>query len=68
MCFIQTLFKACTVSDILDKIYHKGPHWTFLTLNITFRVIPHFNYFMTGLVVHQTIYMMQYIWAALCYY
>ena len=29
---------------ILAQIDHKGPNWTFLTLKMTFRVIPHLSY------------------------
>ena len=42
--------------------------WTFLTLKMTFRVIPYLSYFRAGLVSQQRSYMMQYIWAALRYY
>ena len=52
MCFIETLVIACTVSDILDHIDHKGRNWTFLTLKSTCRVIPRLSYFRTGLVSH----------------
>ena len=37
---IQTFIIRCAVSEILAKIDHKGPKWTFLTLKMTFRVIP----------------------------
>ena len=67
MCFIQTLILRCTVSEIFAKIDHKGPNWTFLTLHMTFKVIPHLSYFRTVLVSQQRGYLMQYIWAALCY-
>ena len=46
----------------------QGPNWTFLTLKMTFRVIPCLSYFRTGLVSHQRSYMMQSIWASLRYY
>ena len=49
-CFIQTLILRCTVYEILAQIDHKGPNWTFLTLKMTFRVIPHLSYFRTVLV------------------
>ena len=68
MYFIQTLIIRCTVSEILAPIDHKVPSWTFLTLKITFRVSPYLTYFNTGLVSQQRRHMMQYIWAALCYY
>ena len=61
----QILIILCTVSDLLVEIDHKGPNWTFLTLKMTFRVIPYLSYFRTGLVSQQRSYMMQYIWAAL---
>ena len=48
--FIQTFIIRCTVSEILAKIDHKGPNWTFLTLKMTFRVIPYLSYFRAGLV------------------
>ena len=38
MCFIQTLAKAYTVSEILAQIDHKNPNETFV-LQITFKVI-----------------------------
>ena len=57
-----------TVSDILAKIDYNGPNLTFLTLEMTFRVNPHLLYFRTWLVSHQSIYLMQYIWAELSYY
>ena len=41
MYFIQTFIIRCTVSEILAEIDHKGPNWTFLTLKMTFRVIPY---------------------------
>ena len=41
-CFIETLVIACTVSEIFAQVDYKGPNWTFLTLQMTFRVIPHF--------------------------
>ena len=50
MYFIQTFIIRCTVSEILAKIDHKGPNWTFLTLKMTFRVIPYLSYFRAGLV------------------
>ena len=68
MCFIEILVMVHTVSEILAQIDHKGPNWTFLTLNMTYRVIPHLSYFRIGLVSHQRRYMMQCIWAALRYY
>ena len=61
----QMLIILCTVSDLLAEIDHKGPNWTFLPLKMTFRVIPYFSYFRTGLVSQQRSFMMQYIWAAL---
>ena len=66
--FIQTFIIRCTVSEILAKIDHKGPNWTFLTLKMTFRVIPYLSYFRAGFVSQQRSYIMQYIWAALRYY
>ena len=66
--FIHTLIILCTVSEILAEIDHWGPNWTFLTLKMTFRVIPYLLYFMTWLVAQQRSYIMQYIWAELCYY
>ena len=36
MCFIATLVIACTVSEIIDQIDHKGPNWKFLTMKMTF--------------------------------
>ena len=48
-----------TVSEILAEIDHKGPNWTFLTLKMTFRVIPYLSYFRAGLVSQQRSYMMQ---------
>ena len=41
MCFIETLVIACTMTEILAQIDHTGSNWTFLTLNMTFRAIPH---------------------------
>ena len=35
---------------------------------MTFKLIPYLSYFRTGLVSQQRSYMMQYIWAALCYF
>ena len=68
-CFTQkTLIIACTVSEIYAQIDHKGSNWTFLTLKMTFRVIPCLSYFMTGLVSYYGNYVMQYNWAALRYY
>ena len=68
-CFIETFVIACTGSEILAQIDHKSSYRTFLTLKMTFRVIPHLSYFRIGLVYkHQRRYMMQYIWAALRYY
>ena len=68
MYFIQTFIIWCTVSEILAEIDHKGPNWTFLTLKMTFRVIPYLSYFRAGLVSQQRSYMMQYIWAAVRYH
>ena len=68
MSFIETLIASCTVSEILAQIDHKGLNWTFLTLQITFRVTPHLSYISTGLGAHKISYMMQSIWAALHYY
>ena len=48
MCFIKILVIACTVSEILAQIDHKGPNWTFLTLKMAFRVIPHLSYVWIG--------------------
>ena len=48
MYFIQTFIIRCTVSEILAEIDHKGPNWTFLTLKMTFRVIPYLSYFRAG--------------------
>ena len=45
MYFIQTFIIQCTVSEILAEIDNKGPNWTFLTLKMTFRVIPYLSYF-----------------------
>ena len=59
MYFIQTFIIRCIVSEILAEIDHKGPNWTFLTLKITFRVIPYLSYFRAGLVSQQKSYMMQ---------
>ena len=59
MCFIQTFIIRFTVSEILVDIDHKGPNWTFLTLKMTFRVIPYLSYFRTGLVSQQRSYMIQ---------
>ena len=47
------LIIRCTVSEILAVIDHKGPNWTFLTLKMTFRVIPYLSYFRTRLVSQQ---------------
>ena len=58
MYFIQTLIIRCTVSEILAEIDHKGPNWTFLTLKITFRVIPYHSYFRTWLISQQRSYRM----------
>ena len=60
MYFIQTFIIRCTVSEILAEIDHKGPNWTFLTLKITFRVIPYLSYFRARLVSQRRSYMMQY--------
>ena len=68
MCFIQTFIIQCTVSEILAEIDHKGPNRTFVTLKMTFKMIPYLPYFRTVLVSQQRSYMMQYIWAALRYY
>ena len=70
MYFIQTVIIRCIDSEIFAEIDHKGPNWTFLTLKMTFRVIPYLSYFRAGLVSQQSqrSYMMQYIWAALRYY
>ena len=68
MYFIQTFIIRCTISEILAKIDHKGPNWTFLTLKMTLRVIPYLSYFRAGLVSQQRSYIMQSIWAALRYY
>ena len=43
MYFIQTFIIQCIVSEILAEIDHKGPNWTFLTLKMTFRVIPYLH-------------------------
>ena len=59
MCFIETFLIACTVSDLLAPIDHKGPDCTFLTLEMTFIVIPHLSYFRTRLVNRNRSYMMQ---------
>ena len=48
MCFTETLVIACTVCEILAQIDHQGPNWTLLTLDMTFRVIPHLSYSKTG--------------------
>ena len=53
MCFLETLGMACTVSEILAPIDQKGPNCTFLTLDMTFIVIPHLSYFRTKLVSHE---------------
>ena len=53
MYFIQTFIIRCIVSEILAEIDHKGPNWTFLTLIMTFRVIPYLSYFRAGLVSQQ---------------
>ena len=68
MCFLETLVIARTISEILAQRDHKGPNWTFLTLQMTFTMIPHLSYFRTEFVSHQRRYMTQYIWAALRYY
>ena len=57
MCFTETLVKAITVSEILAQIYHQGQNLTFMTFKMTFRVIPHYSYFKTGLVSQQRSYM-----------
>ena len=49
MHFRQTFIIRCVVSEILAEIDHKGPNWTFLTLKMTFRVIPYLSYFRAGL-------------------
>ena len=56
MYFIQTFIIRCIVSEILAEIDHKGPNWTFLTLIMTFRVIPYLSYFRAGLVSQQKSY------------
>ena len=68
MCFIETLIIAGNISDMLAQIDHKGPNWAFLTLKITYRLIPDLSYCRNELVSHQITCMMQYIWAALRYY
>ena len=50
MYVIQTFIIRCIVSEILAEIDHKCPNWTFLTLKMTFRVIPYLSYFRAGLV------------------
>ena len=40
----------------ISSIDHKGPNWAFLTLKMTFRVILQLSYFRTGLVSHQSSY------------
>ena len=50
MYFIQTFIIRCIVSEILAEIDHKGPNWMFVTLKMTFRVIPYLSYFRAGLV------------------
>ena len=57
--FIQTLIIRCTVSEILAEIDRKGPNWTFLTLKMTLRVIPHRSYFRRRLLSQQRSYMSQ---------
>ena len=47
MCFIQTFIIRCTVSEILAEIDHKCPNRTFVTLQMTFKLIPCLSYFMT---------------------
>ena len=59
MYFIQTFLIRCTVSEIFAEIDHKGANLTFLTLKMTFRVIPYLSYFRAGLVSQQRSYMMQ---------
>ena len=59
MYFIQTFIIRCIVSEILAEIDHKGPNWTFLTLKMTFRLIPYLSYFRAGLASQQKSYMMQ---------
>ena len=68
MYFIQTFIIRCTVSEIYAEIDHKGPNWTFLTLNMTINLNPCLSYIRTGLFSQQRSYMVQYIWAALRYY
>ena len=53
MYFVQTLIIRCTVCKILAEIDHKSPNWTFLTLKMTFRVIPYLSYCRTELVSQQ---------------
>ena len=59
MCFIQTFIIQFTVSEILAEIDHKGPNRTFVTLKMTFKLIPYLSYFRTVLVSQQRSYMMQ---------
>ena len=49
MYFIQTFIIRFIVSEILAEIDHKGQNWTFLTLKMTFRVIPYLSYFRAGI-------------------
>ena len=57
MYFIQTLIILCTVFAIFGGIDIKDPNWTFLTLKMTFGMIPYLSYFRTGLVSQQRSYM-----------
>ena len=52
MCFTETLVIACTVSEILSQI-DQGPNCTYMTLEMTYKVIPHLSYCKTGLVSQQ---------------
>ena len=45
------------VCVIFAEIDINNPNWTFLTLKMTFRVIPNLSYFRTGLVSQQKSYM-----------
>ena len=57
MYVIQTVIIRCTVSEIFAEIDINDPNWTFLTLKMTFRVIPYLSYFRAGLVSHPRSYM-----------
>ena len=59
MYFIQTFIIRCIISEILAEIDHNGSNWTFLTLIMTFRVIPYLSYIRAGLASQQRSYMMQ---------